>query len=104
MDTHFFAMRMKPEIYKWFEKYSRANDLSMSKAVHQALIEFMGKTEAINDATEKENIEILKSRIGDIFKFKQTDTGFTFERVIPTIVELGGKERGKGDARESKTA
>ena len=104
MNTHFFAMRMKPDLFRWMEKYAKANSLSMSGAVNQAIVEFMGKTEAVKEAKEQNDIEILRSNIGDTFRFTKTENGFALERVIANVVTLGDNREGEGNARQSKTA
>ena len=102
--SHFLGIRVNEELFDWMEKYAKDTEVSISQVVRQGLIELMGKTEALRDATDKESVEVLKQHIGDMFRFRETEEGFSLERVKPQTIMLGSGERRKKDARESKTA
>ena len=102
--SHFLGIRVDQDLFSWMETYAKDNEVSISQVVRQSLIELMGKTEALKEAKDKQNIEILKHHLGDMFRFVETENGLLLERVEPKTIVLGSGERRKRDARESKTA
>jgi len=101
---HFLGIRVDEELFSWMSKYSSDNRISVSQVVRQALIEMMGKTEALRGAKEKHDVEVLHSHIGDMFRFKKTENGLLLERVEPQTIVLGSGERSKKNGREARTA
>lgn len=102
--THFMGVRIHEDLSMWLDGYAKEMGISISQAVRQSIIELKGKTEALREAKNGDDIEVLKKHIGDMFRMRQTEDGLLLERIEPQTIVLGSGERRKKNARESKTA
>jgi hypothetical protein len=75
--------------------------------MRKSLLELMGREDALRHAKEEHDLEVLKTQLGEMFRFRRTEEGLLLERIEPQTIILGDGGRKKKDGqsgRESKTA
>jgi hypothetical protein len=99
--SRYIGFRIKAYLADWMNEYSEESGQSLSQIVRQALLELRARVESMRDAKNADDLEVLKTHIGEMFRFRQTEDGLLLERIEPQTILLGSGERRKRDATKS---
>ena len=104
---HFMGVRVSVGLFDWMKGYSDESGANFSQIMRRALLELKGRDDALRNDKEEYDLEVLKSHLGDMFRFRRTEEGLLLERIEPQTIVLGngGRKKKNGEpGRESKTA